>query len=206
MSTFLSMQKNYELSGLPASGKSTYVKKENLTVQSSNRLWPALHKCPKKIAIVLSEFHLFFIGFKVLSTRELFLFFKMSMREEVGPLFKVNIFRNTLRKFAVYNLTCQDLDSDIYIDEGISHIPFNYFSSSFAEVFPIIEPYLKNISLTYISCNSDEELKKRLLYRGHSRLKFIKVDTLISNSRKVEAKMLEAYPVICKSFKVVKNA
>ena len=206
MSIFLSMQKNCELTGVPGSGKSTYVIKEKLTVQSSESLFPILYKLPYKAAVIFSELYLFLLGFKVLSIIELNFFFKIAMREQVSISFKLNIFRNTLRKFAIYYLTLRHYDSKVYIDEGISHIPFSHTSSSFEEIFPIIEPYLKNTSLIYIRCTSDEELKRRLLHRGHSRLKFISVEKLILKSRKVEAKMLEAYPLLCKSFKVVDNA
>ena len=65
---------------------------------------------------------------------------------------------------------------------------------------------MNHISVDYIKITSDETLKKRLLKRGHARLNHIDVNTLITKCRKVEKNMLEVYPLICKTFKVLENA
>ncbi len=197
-----------ELSGLPASGKSTYVKQKKLRVASNEKLFPALFKYNKLPLVLnfLSEVYLCILGFKLLSLKELTFFIKMSRKEDVSFFYQVNIIRNTLRKFSVSYLVSEKSLSDIYIDEGISHLPFNYLSTSVDDVIAIIQPYLKHISVDYLELTSNDVLKTRLLRRGHTRLNYIDVNILITECRRVEEKMLEVYPFICESFKVVRNA
>lgn len=205
---FPKMKSITELSGLPASGKSTFVKQKKLIISCNEKLFPFLFKYNPLplISSLLAEAYLFFLGFKLLSLKELNLFIKMARKEDVSFLYQINIFRNTLRKFSVSYLVGKKPLSVIYIDEGISHIPFNYLSSDFNNIIEIIQPYLNYISVDYIEITSDETLKKRLLNRGHARLNHIDVNTLITECRKVEKNMLEVYPLICKTFKVVENA
>ncbi len=197
-----------ELSGLPASGKSTFVKQKGLRVASYENLFPVLFKYIRLPFVLkfFSEVYLCVLGFKLLSLKELALFIKMSKKEGVSFFYQVNIIRNTLRKFSVSYLVSKKSLSDIYIDEGISHIPFNYLSTSANDVIAIIQPYLNHISVDYLELTSSEILKTRLLQRGHARLNYIDVNIFITECRRVEEKMLEVYPFICESFKVVRNA
>lgn len=200
------MGKLFELTGLPASGKSTYIRKNNLSVVTIDLLFPKFSNLPQFLSKILSELLLFFVGIFQMSFKEIYFYFHISMNEKVGPIHKMNIFRNTARKFGVFFL-CRKLsvEQDLYIDEGLSHIPFNFLSTDFSILETRLAPYLNKIQVKLIECPERAVIMGRLMLRGHARLNFYTERHFIRANLSVEKKLLIKYPSLCYSFEIIKQ-
>lgn len=189
------IKKIYEITGLPCSGKSYFC----------NDIDGFLNK--KKLSIVKAiffEIKLLLLGIFFLKTSTLYAFLILCLHEKAPLTYRLKIFRNIIKKFGVYK-KFRYVVTGGYVDEGISHIPFNLLHSNTAEVINILRPYLSLINVKYIKVNSNTCLRERLTERGHERLVFLDVDEFIHLNRNVEITLLAIYPDFCLTFEVMEN-
>ena len=193
-----------ELTGVPASGKSTFIKRNNLKVVTVGSLFPSLNDLPRFLSRFLGELVLFVEGLSKMPFKDVLFYFHISMNEKVDLIYKLNIFRNTVRKFGVFFL-CQKISvkGDLYIDEGLSHIPFNFLSTEFSTLEVKLGHYLKEIDVQLVESPREAVIVERLMERGHTRLKFLKIGNFIKNNMSVENELLLRYPFLCHSFNKV---
>ena len=193
-----------ELTGAPATGKSSYAKLAGVTVFKIEDLNSYKWVLPNFFIRLVIEIFVICVGMARLGPSSSWFFLKRSLAESPSLLLRLNIFRNTLRKFGVDALIrIRIFKTDIYIDEGISHIPFNFPSTEFSNLEPRLRPYLKKLQVHYLASPPESVLIERLRVRGHKRLSFMTVQELVAQNLKVEQDILLRYPSICKSFVVV---
>jgi hypothetical protein len=206
MSILNNMAGVVEFSGVPASGKSTIIKRNEYVAIKISQFFPFLERVPEPLLYFIEDAILLVIGYRFLSFKELFYYIGLSFNEDVSIFYKLNIIRNVLKKYAVYSLSLNSSqDGAVYVDEGVSHIPFNFLNADIDKVVSVIRPHLKNISVKYIYLENDHFLRERLGLRGHARLKFESIDNFIKKNRKVETHLLSMYPVFCNTFEILKN-
>ncbi|WP_409048992.1 hypothetical protein PWG11_17960 (plasmid) [Proteus mirabilis] len=182
-----------EVSGLPCSGKSFYCK-DKLMLKGKSK---------KSINSILNELSLIFQGLIYLGIVRCWGFSRLVRSEDAPLLYKAKILINIFRKFGVFISTREPYVKG-FIDEGISHIPFNLLSSNPQTVIKHI-PELSEINVVYILKNNDSEIRERLLSRGHDRLFFLECDDFIYRNRSIERFILSSYLDLCKNFEVINN-
>lgn len=184
-----------EITGLPCAGKSYFCddsegflnrKKKSVTKE------------------VFSSIQFILLGTIFLKISTLYAFLMLCRYEKAPLIFRLKIFANILKKFGIFNKYRNSTVTG-YIDEGISHIPFNFLHTDTVEIINILRPYLASANVKYVKAGSDICLRKRLQQRGHDRLKFLSVDELIHLNRNVEATLLVEYPHVCLTFEVLHN-
>lgn len=136
---------------------------------------------------------------------EIYAFIMLCLHEKAPLKYKFKIFRNVLKKIGIYK-SFSDSKISGYIDEGVSHIPFNFLHSNAQDVINILKPYLSRVNVNYIMAYSDFSLRERLRKRGHARLVFLEIDEFIRLNRNVENVLLATYPNYCLTFEVINNA
>ncbi|PQJ83326.1 hypothetical protein [Aliivibrio sifiae] len=183
--------KNIELVGIPCCGKS-YI--------CANKFSNIRYLSGRKN--IIYELLLFICGILTLKIEDIKFFISCVRRENVSFLFKVNIFRNIVRKFGLNKIY---RNRGYIIDEGVSQIPFNLLNSNVDEVFKVVFPYLES-KVYFINSANDSEIKKRLINRGHTRLFFINIDDFISINRSVENNVINNLNKYLVDFEVVENA
>jgi hypothetical protein len=140
--------------------------------------------------------------------------FKASMGIEDNIFVKLNVFRNCVLKFYTYQvLTFHRGDkykwgNPVFVDEGISHIPFLFQNHRCKEV--VLEEYFRRFSLVistlnvFLICTSADTVE-RLVIRGHKRVsgrdieyirKFQARNRCISNFLKSKGDSFASFKVI----------
>lgn len=153
-----------EITGPPCSGKSFYLKgKVNLLSKN----------CVNKVFF-------FGAGFLALSYSELFLLIRLCSQEKVSFFFKINIFYNSLIKFGVYSKNVNN--DDVVIDEGISHLAFNFLEAKYNDLELLLKYRLPIVHVKILVDVDEDVLKHRLLSRGHTRLRYYSVDELLKKN------------------------
>ena len=185
-----------EISGLPCSGKSYFCNDINGFLNKKHN---------SLIKVLIFEIEFFMLGLSLLKASELYKFFLLCLREKAPIRYRIKIFRNIIKKFGVFK-KFKNVSSFGYVDEGISHIPFNFLSGNTVEIINILKPYIELTNVKYIKIDNDLCLRKRLIDRGHARLSFFEIDDFIFLNRKVETVLMSLYPNICLTFEVIENA
>lgn len=176
-----------ELTGIPAAGKTTLISR-------------IADRCPRGVAVysndmILSHYHLNFIINAILrkaaSDIVLYMLFAININMYISYvkyyahmllyikerfIIKVNIFRNIVFKFAIFHFVrtkCKNLV--VIIDEGISHIPFNFIDYrgekeiDLVTLFDRLLPVTRHIVVVKLE-REPEAVKAHLERRGHRRL------------------------------------
>ena len=112
-------RKFIEVTGVPCCGKSTYLSELDITFEKKFE--------PKNIYY---EIRYLLFGLLCLKLTEIFKFAILSYRENAPLMYRFNIFRNVVRKFGL-DLHLQRLSVELFVDEGITHIPFNFLRVHF---------------------------------------------------------------------------
>ncbi|MFS1867042.1 hypothetical protein [Vibrio breoganii] len=185
-----------EISGLPCSGKSYFCDSKDGFLNK---------KQSSIIKVIMFEVKYILLGLLFLKFSVLRTFLSLCFKEKVPLKYKIKILRNVIKKFGIHS-QFRNVAVDGFIDEGISHIPFNFLNSNTSDVIDVIKPFLAQTNVKYIKAESDFQLKERLQQRGHDRLKFLSVSEFIALNRSVEVCVLSEYPNVCLTFEVVKNA
>lgn len=180
----------YELTGCPCSGKSYYLQSKGISHINKSNLF--------------NQIIFFFYGLYFLGVNKLFLFIRLSFQEKVPFLFSLNIIRNTILKFGIY-YRFNNSKMDIYVDEGISHLFFNFLDSNKCELLEIIEDEIKNINIILIEQGDKSLIKNRLKVRGHSRLRFYNINDFIFSNKESESFIINVVSFKAKRLKIISN-
>ena len=116
-----------DITGISAIGKSTWLNnKKNKGIVYNSRLSTTFFSY--RLRLVLDHFRLVNYPSLNLSLNNVFWLFMTSMRLNESYKIKFSVFRNCLLKFLIQRdaiiLSEKSYGSVIFIDEGISHIPF----------------------------------------------------------------------------------
>ena len=173
-----------EVTGMPGAGKSTIIealarpcadpgpKRRVFSDTWSNgrslwesirfecRLWNELIRC------------------RPLSARQVQWLWRQSGRARVGVALRLNIFRNCLLKFAYRPVIENSIpagDAPVYVDEGISHIPFllQRLEDGCAVVEGFVREFgdgLRGVRVLFVDADPDD-VRSRLRARSHKRLR-----------------------------------
>ena len=176
------MGKYKEITGVPCSGKSYYVKAHDLKVAEVDFF--------KSILVSLIN-----IPFNKLYCLSL-----MCFKEKVSWFYKIKLFFLILKKIGVYHLL---KDKDVIIDEGVSHIFYNLLESSSESIMYLIEDYLPFIDVKFVNAPSDSVLIERYKCRGHKRLEFYDVNAFILLNEKAKLKQIQSLKCRTKTFEEI---
>ncbi|MEK9779853.1 MAG: hypothetical protein VW894_00030 [Gammaproteobacteria bacterium] len=188
-----------EISGQPCAGKSTLV----TSLYTFNNLDFIYN--PGFTRKLIN----FFKGIKYLGFNRLHTIFIWSLDENASIFFRLNIFRNAVTKFGVFqNLSSlkHSINCQIFIDEGISHLPFLFPNQQSLEVINFISPELQEIIVWFIESPEEDLLKERLLERGHKRLRFLSISNFLKKNMIIENIILKHYSNLCLDFVTSGNA
>ncbi len=185
-----------EITGQPCSGKSTYIDKVLLSYKISESSTDTL----------IQKIYFFFYGFMYLENSRIKKILKWSLKENASILFRLNIFRNAIAKFAIFNkkyfLKLKN-NHNFFLDEGISHLPFLFLETDTKLVVEFIFNELQQVNVLFLKSPGSEKIKKRLKDRGHKRLKFLTISNFIDRNEEIEEILLPLYTNSCKDFKVI---
>lgn len=185
-----------EVTGQPCSGKTSFISKEALINSSITK-----YKHKRKITN-------FFSGICYLGLSRLKVIFFWSLKEDVPFLFKLNIFRNTILKFGIFKKQYkfrEHSSKKVYIDEGVSHLPFLFLKTDTQKVLSFISEELLKIKVIFFMSPSHLIIKERLINRGHKRLRHITLKSFIERNMEIEDIILQKYPELCSELKLNKN-
>jgi broad-specificity NMP kinase len=182
-----------EISGVPGSGKTTFINNIKKILPKGWSVFPIdspslplIGKLINKIKII---FYLFiFLLFEPRFSYQIIIYISDALKNISETTYtKFYLFINILFKIGhAYFINKFNNKNGIIIDEGLSHIPFNFLSynsnhinSDWIELMSFLKKLTKNINLVIINTNK-EEVKKRITNRGHKRLnKGIELNTFI---------------------------
>ena len=190
-----------ELTGIPGAGKSTVLESLKLLQENPLFVFDIQDYIMRKSFLPLGGK----VGYDLLLLRHVFLLksedmrvlkyaFSYIKRSMNSLLHKMNILRNILKKLIIYRYI-KDRDEVFFIDEGISHIPFNIFVDvgdvlNHEEVKDFLK-LLPSVDAVLTIDAPDELLLERVIERGregHRRIDFNskeKVVCFMQQSREV---------------------
>jgi len=131
-------------------------------------------KYPITDRILSVVFELFSLPFFLMLVNPKILIYcvKYSFKADHRLLFKLNVFRNVIKKIVFFRLTSFFSSKNFFVDEGISHLPFLFAitdKDEFITFCTLFSAYLSKLHLVRVS-SSNEIIKSRVLARGHKRL------------------------------------
>ena len=191
-----------ELTGIPGSGKSTILKKLKEELKDEKYIFDV-----KKYILRFSGNTIIFdiillVNFFRLTKADreaLSKIFKILKKSKNSIFHKINILRNSYKKFIIYRMLDKIDNRIFFIDEGISHIPFTLFvdiskSINIKEIDNILEFLPKVDKILNIDAD-DKILLERVIQRGkkgHRRIDFSNKENIVKfmrQSRQVSDKV-----------------
>ncbi len=185
-----------EITGQPCSGKSTYIDKVLLSCKDPESSSDA----------IIQKIYFFFYGFIYLENSRIKTILKWSLKENASILFRLNIFRNAIAKFGVFNkkyLIKLKNNHNFFLDEGISHLPFLFLETDTRTVVEFIFNELQQVNVLFLKSPGSEKIKKRLKDRGHKRLQFLTISNFVDRNEEIEEILIPLYANSCKNFEVI---
>jgi hypothetical protein len=87
---------------------------------------------------------------------------------------KINALRNSISKFGYFLFKSKN--NSIFVDEGISHIPFilGLEHEDVDQFIMLFWHQLEKIRIIFIEASTNEKLEARIIKRGHKRVRAIK--------------------------------
>ncbi len=164
-------RKVIELTGAPGSGKTTFIEKNYPDRFVLLGGLPLSFRTGKRVLYSIVLF-LYAIRIRALSLGQIWWLVKKAVTYDETLFAKINALRNSITKFG-YNFFERHTDASLIIDEGISHIPFilgleNKEISDFIYQF---NQHLAEIRIIFIDSLPKEILEKRIIKRGHKRVR-----------------------------------
>ena len=185
-----------EITGQPCSGKTNFIDRET----KSNNL---IKKYNQRRNLADFFIGIYYLGY----SRSKTLFF-WSLKEDVPFLFKLNIFRNAVIKFSIF-ISNHKLDkyknAKLYVDEGISHLPFMFLKMDTLKVLKFIAKELLKTKVIFLKSPSQTVIKERLQRRGHKRLRYLSLNLFVERNMEIEEFLLKQYPKLCKDLRLKEN-
>jgi len=164
-----------ELTGPPCAGKTSKLKQlskeEHISICTQEWLWETLGNewTPNMLRSLFIEIALFYVGVNCLGWRRILVLWKAVNASGWRLLRRLNVLRNVFHKFAIHSVVAkQNTLQILLLDEGITHIPYLFSTSStqcpvsIRNYYPFGKPAVLIV---------EEELKtivSRLRRRGHS--------------------------------------
>ncbi len=185
-----------EITGQPCSGKSTYIDKVLSDYKDS---------APTSDTLI-QKIYFFFYGFMYLENSRIKKILKWSLKENASIFFRLNIFRNAIAKFGMFNkkyLIKLTKNQNFLLDEGISHLPFLFLETDTKVVVEFIFNELQQINVVFLKSPGSEEIKQRLKDRGHKRLQFLTISNFVDRNEEIEEMLMYSYANFCKDFEVI---
>jgi dephospho-CoA kinase len=201
-----------ELTGIPGAGKSTVL---NSLINSSNK-----HKYIFDIKKYILRNWIFSINSTIFYDFVLFTKIFLLKRSDIDMLkyifyiirnskntlfHKINILRNILKKIIIYRFI-ENKNEIFFIDEGVSHIPFNVFvdinkTLDEKRIYKLLE-MIPTVDILLIIDAPDDILIKRVIKRGkkgHKRINFNlqeDIETFMFQSRIILNKIGKYFDVL----------
>ena len=185
-----------EITGQPCSGKTNFIDRET----KSNKL---IKKYDQRRNLAD-----FFIGIYYLGCSRSKTLFFWSLKEDVPFLFKLNIFRNSVIKFSIFfsnHKSDKYKNAKLYVDEGISHLPFLFTKMDTLKVLKFIAKELLKTKVIFLKSPSQLVIKERLQRRGHKRLRYLSLNLFVERNMEIEDFLLKKYPELCKDLRFKEN-
>lgn len=185
-----------EITGQPCSGKTNFIDRETKADKSIKK-----YDLRRNLAN-------FFIGIYYLGYSRTKTLLFWSLKEDVSFFFKLNIFRNSVIKFSIF-ITNYKLDkyknTKLYVDEGISHLPFLFLKIDTFKVLKFTNKELLKTKVIFLKSSSQLEIKERLQRRGHKRLRYLSLNIFVERNMEIEDFLLKKYPELCKDLRIKEN-
>ena len=185
-----------EITGQPCSGKSTYISTIFLNNQD--------HETNN--GGFIQKFYFFFNGVIYLETFRIRKLLEWSLKEDASIFFKLNIFRNAVSKFGMFNkrhVINKKKSRNFMLDESISHLPFLFLETDTNIVVEFMLNELQQVNVVFLKSPGKEKIKERLEFRGHKRLRFLPTAYFVSRNDEIEETLIHCYTNICQDFKVI---
>lgn len=190
-----------EITGIPGVGKSTIIEKLKKEFSLNKKIVFDIKKYICKFEFLSNSLFFFDLillcNFFKLKKQDLIIFFESLKKilDSKNSFFnKINILRNCYKKIVIHRIL-QKNDSLFFVDEGISHLPFNLFvdgDSNFTQ--NELEVFMSNNvynDFILIVDSDDSIIKKRLENRGinnHRRLSTLtdkEIEHFLHHSRRI---------------------
>ncbi len=164
-------QKIIELTGPPGSGKTTFTDENYPDKHVLLGGMPISYNRGKRI---LYSFLLIFYAILTgaINLVQILWLVKKSLTYDERLFVRINALRNSMIKFG-YIFFKSNVDETMVIDEGISHIPF-ILGLTDKEINDFVKLFyrdLSRISIIFIDSVPKEILEKRIVIRGHKRVR-----------------------------------
>lgn len=160
-----------EITGVPAIGKSTVL--NSIKREDAEQFVNDYIKLSQWKKILFNIF-LLLKSISTLKSNDISWLWKSSFSVNASFLFRINIFRNCLLKFSYHDYLLNLNNTEVvFVDEGISHIPFLLQNQSnkkyvIREFYKRFESKLQTLNVVCI--DGEVDTFRRLKYRGHKRL------------------------------------
>lgn len=184
-----------EITGQPCAGKTSYISDTLLIYENTGSANGTLIK----------KIYFFLCGVQYLKTARIRQLLKWSLKENASIFFKLNIFRNAVTKFGMFNKR-HDINlknkQNFLLDEGISHLPFLFLETDTSKVVQFIFNELQQVDVVLLKSPGQGQIKERLTKRGHKRLQFLPLSNFADRNREIEEVLVHSYANFCHDFKV----
>lgn len=160
-----------EISGVPGSGKTEFIKSHfsgHFILLGGIPL--SCRKFKRVCYSIILPFYAFATG--LLSFRQAYWLIQKVVRYDETLLSRLNALRNSINKFG-YHFFMARANADCIIDEGISHIPF-ILELEKSEIYCFVNLFHQHLvqkSIIFIETPPKEILMERLMKRGHKRIR-----------------------------------
>ncbi|USD41286.1 hypothetical protein J4N42_00710 [Vibrio sp. SCSIO 43135] len=190
-----------EFTGPPCAGKSYYLRHRKTDASD----FPVYGNPYSKVKsrFLLQKVYFFIIGVFSLDARSILKLYSHIGENETRFLHVLRVmFYVFLKLGRLKFLKKLDLSSKIYIDEGVSHIPFNLLCNDSLYINELFNKIKEDISdIEVVLVNEDRELvSQRLLERGHKRVNSSNLDWFLNRNLDVVNTISEVYPEIFSEF------
>jgi hypothetical protein len=156
-----------EITGPPGVGKSFFCDKARIEGRS---VFPGLLE--QRFWFLLLEILLLPLSLLMLPPGTTLYIARCSASSDRRWRFKLNVFRNVLKKIIRFKILRSTGRQSAVVDEGISHTPFLFMfvgKEEYEEFFKHFEVYLEKVEIV-IMLGTAEILESRLKSKGHKRL------------------------------------
>jgi len=96
-------------------------------------------------------------------------------------------------------------NTKLYVDEGISHLPFLFLKIDTFKVLKFTNKELLKTKVIFLKSSSQLEIKERLQRRGHKRLRYLSLNIFVERNMEIEDFLLKKYPELCKDLRIKEN-
>lgn len=186
-----------ELAGMPCSGKTSNIYNYSLLFKAeiitNHLIQKELKLClnSKIINLILIDIILVLRGLRFIGRKNLILLLDALKLSGWNYLRRLNVLRNTLKKYAIFELFSKYEERNFLVDEGISQIVYNFATSKNKISNSLLLPYLKNskLKVIHIICDN-EEIRKRLSIRGHKMIRYYGIENFLILNNKAKRNLI----------------